>query len=135
MDSLNYIAKEVDGAYDLLQYLSNKYEVFLTSNAPYDQQWNRLKIADMLKYVKKIYASEKVGYSKPNKRFFDHCMNDIGITNKNEIMIIGDSYTADVQGGINSQIETIWFDRYTKEENYSLATYKIHSLYEIMNIL
>ena len=108
MNSLNYIAKEVDGAYDLLQYLSNKYEVFLTSNAPYDQQWNRLKIADMLKYVKKIYASEKIGCAKPNKRFFNYCINDIGITDKNEIIIIGDSYSADVQGGINSQIETSW---------------------------
>ena len=135
VNSLNYIAKEVDGAYDLLQYLSNKYEVFLTSNASYDQQWNRLKIADMLKYVKKIYASEKIGCAKPNKRFFNYCINDIGITDKNEIMIIGDSYSADVQGGINSQIETIWFDRTKKGINDSLATYKINSLYEIMNIL
>lgn len=135
VNSLNYIAKEVDGAYDLLRYLSNKYEVFLTSNAPYDQQWNRLKIADMLKYIKKIYASERIGYAKPSKRFFDYCIDDIGIVDKNEVMIIGDSYTADVQGGFNSQIDTIWFDRNKKEISDSLATYRISSLYEIMNIL
>lgn len=133
--SLDYIAVAVEGALELLEYLSKKYTVYLTSNAPYQQQITRLKIADMLKYVDKVYTSEKIGHSKPSKEFFDFCIQDLNIVDREEIVIIGDSYTADVQGGINSNIDTIWFDRTNKSRLDMQASYRVSFLHEILNIL
>lgn len=110
VESLNYVAKPVKDAYKLLDYLAGKYTICLTSNAPYGQQINRLKIADMHKYARKIYISEKIGHSKPNKEFFDHCINDLGVIDLEDIILIGDSYSADVKGAINSNLDVIWLD-------------------------
>lgn len=135
IDSLNYIAVAVDGAYELLEYLHPRYTVCLTSNAPYHQQINRLKIADMLKYVYKVYTSERIGHSKPSRVFFDHCIADLNIEDRKDIVIIGDSYTADVQGGINSNIKTIWFDRENLKIKDIKADYRVNALSEILKIL
>ena len=135
LESLHEIAEEVEGATNLLEYLSRRYDVSLTSNAPYHQQLNRLKKADMLRFVNRIYVSEKIGYPKPHKEFFDYCLKDLEITDKKEVIIIGDSYTSDIQGGINSHIDTIWFDRTNVQKQDLQYNYRVHSLNDIFAIL
>lgn len=59
----------IDGAYDMLSYLKEKYVLCAASNGPYAQQLHRLEIADMRKYFSYIFVSEKVGVSKPATGF------------------------------------------------------------------
>lgn len=131
---LDFIAEQVDGAKELLIYLSNRFDIYLTSNAPYSQQENRLKIANLLQYTKKIYASGNIGYSKPDVRFFEYCMKDIDAP-KEDIIIIGDSYTADIQGGLNSGIDTLWFNPKNHDCLGEKPTYEVSCLLDICNIL
>lgn len=96
----------VEGAMELLQYLSAKYIICIVSNAPYDQQMGRLKAAGMLPYIQYIFISERLGCSKPGKGFFDACFEQLGSVNKEEVMIIGDSMTADIAGGVTYGLKT-----------------------------
>ena len=69
---LNLSAVPVEGAEEILTYLKQqKYCLCAASNGPYDQQINRLKKADMLKYFAHCFVSEKVGADKPSQRFFE----------------------------------------------------------------
>ena len=126
----------VDGAYDILDYLSEKYTVSVASNASYWQQIKRLTNSDMLKYFSNIFNSEQIGYPKPEKKFFDACFEKFGNIPKDEVIIIGDSLSADINGGAAYGIKTLWFN-YDKipVPKDSKADFIVKSLDEIKNIL
>lgn len=139
---LNLTAVPVAGAEEILIYLNEKeYCLCAASNGPYDQQINRLKKADMLKYFKHCFVSEKMGADKPGRQFFDNCMKELPGILPSECMMIGDSMTADIAGGHAYGMSTCWFlssvEKYTaeKKKGGQQADYIIHSLREVMDIL
>lgn len=92
------------GAYELLEYLSDRYVLCAASNGPYEQQINRLKVADMHKYFKHFFISEKIGTQKPGRKFFNYCFKELRKTELPELLpeeaiMIGDSVSADIEGG------------------------------------
>ena len=119
-ECLNESAIPVEGAMDMLEYLSGKYILCTASNGPYNQQVHRLELAGMLDYFRHNFISEKIGVSKPAKEFFDTALAELNAKQQargdaeilpSEIMIIGDSLTSDMAGGIGSGMKTCWFDR------------------------
>lgn len=116
--TLKNIAIPVDGALDMLCELSKAYRVFAASNASYDMQIARLTNAGMLQYFEAVFVSEKLGHVKPSREFFECCMKNIGDYCKDEVVILGDSLSADIGGGKAFGIKTCHFDRgYPKETN------------------
>ena len=126
MDSLSMQCEYVPGAYELILELSKNYILCIASNGKYDVQVNRLKKANIFELFDKVYVSSKIGYNKPSKEFFDYIFNDYKNYNKNEFVIIGDRLDSDILGGINSGIDTIWFNRNNKvsdiKPKYSFKT-------------
>ena len=134
--NLFHCAEHVNGAFDLLNYLSDKYLLFAASNGLQKQQENRLEIAGFSRFFKDVFTSERMGESKPNYQFFEGCLKAIGNLEKSEIIIIGESLTADVQGGNDFGIPSCWFN-YQNEENLSGVepNYVVYSLEQIKDIL
>ena len=126
----------VDGAKEILLYLSEKYYVAVASNSELAQQEKRLKKADMLKYISKIFTSEEIGFAKPSEGFFAHCENELPQLERDEIILIGDSVTADIEGAKKFGFKTCWFN-FARKENpvCEKADYIINNLAEIKNIL
>lgn len=124
----------IEGAVDILEYCSAKYPLYVVTNGIADTQYKRIGDSGIGKYFRGIYISEEVGYAKPDKRFFDHCMNDAGLANPEEILIIGDSLTSDMQGGLNAGLRTCWFRPAgaTCEHTFD---YEIEHLSELKEIL
>ncbi len=132
---INSVAITIDYAKELLEYLSKKYKLYATSNSTYEQQISRLKNAGFEKYFDGYFISEKVGYEKPSKEFFDKCFESLPYS-KMEVILIGDSPTADIKGGEQYGIETIWFDhRGEKLPSGVSASYTVNHLKQIENIL
>ena len=129
-------AYAVTGAYDLLDYLKDKYEMYIVSNGFRFVQESRLKIGDFNKYFNNIFVSEDIGIPKPAKEFFDYCFKSLDNPDKNDVILIGDSLSADIKGGNDYGIDTIWFNK-NGEENLSAITptYTVNKLSEIKNIL
>ena len=136
-----------EGAIDLVKYLSSRYILGIASNGPYAQQVNRLKIAGILDDFQYIFVSEKIGASKPAKDFFQSCFEEMNrqsgktdrkkeIIRPEEVMIIGDSMTSDMAGGISFGMKTCFYNRkgITLPEN-SGVDYVVNKLKEIENIL
>ncbi len=126
----------VEGAYDLLDYLKGKYKLYIVSNGFRFVQESRLKIGDFEKYFDGLFVSEDIGIPKPAKEFFDYCFERLGNPLKEDTLLIGDSLSADIIGGINYGIDTIWFNKNGDALPESIEpTYIVNSLNEIMNIL
>jgi len=130
-----------DGAIDVLEYLKGKYMLCVVSNGPYDQQINRLKIGGLDKYFSHVFISGKVGHQKPSKEFFDVCFNEIKETDipdlkPEDVIIVGDSMTADIAGGKHYGLSTCLYAYYKEpDRDFDLVDYKIKNLSEIKNVL
>lgn len=114
-DQLFESAIPVDGSMDLLLYLNKKYPLFAASNGPYRQQVNRLQIAGMLPYFSGLCISEEMGCSKPSDEFYQICLDRIcekagSRIRPEEVMVIGDSLTADIAGGKRAGMKTCFYN-------------------------
>ena len=128
--------KFVDGADELVKYLSSKYDLYVASNSLLETQISRLTSAGLYKYFKNIFVSDTIGYQKPTKEFFESCFCHIPNFKKEETIIIGDSLSSDIKGGCRVGIKTCWFNPNRIENNTEFkADYEITSLDEIKNIL
>lgn len=100
----------IPGAEALLEALRGKYRLFLVSNGNIPVQNSRLDSAGIRGYFENIFISEAVGVNKPERAFFDHCFAAIGGFVPEEAIIVGDSLTSDIRGGLNAGIRTCWFN-------------------------
>ncbi len=126
----------LDGAEELLKTLSQRYRLYLVSNGTFRVQEGRLQSAGITPLFDGVYVSEKVGAEKPSTQFFNNVFADIGDVDKAASVIIGDSLTSDMRGGINAGIKTVWFNRLGEEPPADIKPdYEVKSLSEIPEIL
>ncbi len=100
----------VTGAEEMLERLSARYDLYLVTNGIAEVQDPRLAASGILPYFKGVFISERVGYMKPQKEYFDSVFSVIGEDRREGSVIVGDSLTSDILGGINAGIPTIWFN-------------------------
>lgn len=128
-------SEPVDGANSLLDYLGRKYIVCAASNASYAQQVKRLANAGMSAYLDKIFISEQIGFSKPQKEFFEKCFEKISPIQPYETIMIGDSLTADIEGGAKFGMKTCWYNHNNSAVESSLPDITVRSLNDIKKYL
>ncbi len=130
-----------EGAMELLEYLNGKYTLCVASNGPYHQQVNRLKLSGMLPYFYELFISEEMGCSKPSQEFFSTCMHRLSSKVKQkikpcEIMIIGDSLSSDMAGGIQFGLQTCFYNPHNASvPSHMELNYNVSSLKDIKYIL
>lgn len=126
----------VDGALEVLEILKDNYDLYIVSNGTATVQEKRIKSADISKYFKEIFISQQIGYNKPRLEFFEECFKHIPNFTKDETIIVGDSLSSDIKGGINAGIHTCWFNL---RKNPSLVDivpeYTIDKISELPNLL
>ena len=124
----------VDGIEDLLLYLSDKYKIFTASNGIFKMQENRLKKSNLDKYFDNVFVSDKIGFEKPDKKFFQKIM-DLTKFSNDDLIMIGDSIKSDIIGAKNSKIKSIYFNKEDKKISDKNFTYQVKNLSEIKKIL
>jgi 2-haloacid dehalogenase len=125
----------IDGAPELLEELSRKYELYVVSNGTAVVQDRRVSESGIEKYFKKIFISQRVGADKPSKEFFDYCFSHIEGFSKEQAIIVGDSLTSDILGGKNAGILTCHFNPKGKQNGKITADYEIKELSELPRLL
>lgn len=100
----------IEGAPELLDALDGNYRLFLVSNGNLSVQEGRLTKSGIKRYFSGIFVSEVLGAEKPDKRFFDLAFAQIAEFDPARAVIVGDSLTSDILGGIHAGICTIWFN-------------------------
>lgn len=121
---------------DVLEHLSKYYDLYIVTNGVSKTQYNRLYKSHIDKYFINIFVSEDIGYQKPMKEYFDYCFARISDFQLKKTLIIGDSLSSDILGGINAGIDTCWI--HTAHMTHTtdiIPTYSIRDLRELYDIL
>lgn len=124
------------GAEAVVQALAKKYRIYIASNGNSSVQIPRLAASGLNAYIEKAFISEALGQNKPAKAYFDLCFAQIPNFDPRQAVMVGDSLTSDIQGGINAGIPTIWFNPAGKSNTTDIRpTYEIQDLTQLDAIL
>lgn len=97
-------------ALPLLELLYPCYDLYLVSNGTASVQDSRIAAAGIGRFFKARFISQRVGFEKPDPRFFDCCFAALPGLERGEALIVGDSLTSDIKGGLNAGVPTCWFN-------------------------
>ena len=125
-----------DNSYELLKSLKGRVKQYAVTNGTKTAQDRKLEKSGLIDIFEGVFISEVVGIEKPGIGFFEHVWDQIGIYEKNEIMIVGDSLTSDIQGGNNAEIVCCWYNPKGIENESGLKIdFEIDNLQKIVGIL
>ena len=126
----------ISGAEEVCKYLFNKYKIVILTNGIREVQLSRIGNSPLNKYVNQVITSEETGYKKPDVRIFNYAFNKIGHANKKATIIVGDSLSSDIQGGINYGISACWYNSTGEKNRTGLSPdYEIKDLRELLKLL
>ena len=124
------------GAEELLEELYGKYPLYIVSNGNISVQDGRIASAGIAGYFEEIFISQRIGFDKPRKEFFDACFAKIPGFDRERAIIVGDSLTSDIRGGINAGIKTCWYNPRGKAAREDIRPdYCITALNELPGLL
>lgn len=124
----------ITGAAELLEYLYPKYDIYAASNGANDQQINRLTKGKIIGYMSGVFTSQLLGVQKPEKAFFEKCL-ELMHRDSNEVMMIGDSLSADICGAKNAGIKTCLYSPNKNILAHECADIVVSDLYDIKNFI
>ena len=124
------------GAEEAVDALSKKYRLFLASNGTASVQKGRMTSANLYRFFEKVFVSQEIGYNKPSKAYFDACFAQIPDFDPKKAMIVGDSLSSDIKGGIQAGIATVWVNPNHLPANPAIpADYEIEALSQLEALL
>ena len=123
------------GAEEAVDALSKKYRLFLASNGTASVQKGRMTSANLYRFFETVFVSQEIGHNKPSKAYFDACFSSIPGFDKEKAMIVGDSLSSDIKGGINAGIKTVWVNPDHKDCGEIKPDYEIEYLHQLEALL
>ena len=135
-----YLAQQgqvFSGAMELLDSLIDRgYELYAATNGITTIQTGRMAQSGLAPYFNQVFISEQLQTQKPDALFYEKIGQQIAGVSKEKTLMIGDSLTADIQGGNNAGIDTIWYNPHHLE-NHTQAqpTYEVDSYQALLELL
>lgn len=124
------------GAQEAVEALSKKYRLFLVSNGTASVQKGRMTSADLYPYFEKVFVSQELGHNKPSIAYFEKAFAQIPDFDPQKALIVGDSLTSDILGGINAGIATCWVNPHHLPKRADIpADYEIEGIYQLEALL
>ena len=118
IDQLSTFNNLFDGTFEILDYLSSKYQLHIITNGFEEAQEKKLATSNIKHYFKTVTNSEMVGVKKPNPKIFNFAL-DIAKAKSSESIMIGDSLEADIEGAHKIGMDTIHFDYKDSDINHN----------------
>ena len=125
------------GVEDLLKKLIHQgFELYAATNGITFIQTGRLEQSGIAPYFKEIFISEQLHTQKPDAAFYEKIGARIPNFDKDHALMIGDSLSADIQGGNNADIDTIWYNSHHLEnKTKAQPTYEVDSYQALLELL
>lgn len=129
----NYL---LDGALEICEKLSKTHSLYIITNGIKDVQEGRFGTSPLKPFFKEIFISETVGAEKPSIEYFRYVKDHVEGYSAKDALVIGDSLSSDIAGGIAAGIDVCWFNPQNKSapEGYSIH-YTISKLSELEAIV
>jgi 2-haloacid dehalogenase len=125
-----------DHALEVIHALVPQVKQYAVTNGTRVAQKRKLSNSGLDKLLEKAFISDEIGIEKPMIGFFEAVWAEIGSFAGDEVMIIGDSLTSDMQGGVNAGILTCWYNPKGLANSSGLKIdYEIKDLEEVLDII
>ncbi|PSW62880.1 dUMP phosphatase [Photobacterium kishitanii] len=130
------ICTPLAGAKSMLEALSQHAKLGIITNGFTALQDIRLERTGFADFFDVLIISEQVGVAKPDVKIFDYACQQMNITQRQQVLMVGDNPHSDILGGINAGMDTCWLNSDQKPQPKGITpTYTIASLAELQTIL
>jgi len=100
----------VEGAFELLEYLSEKgYMLHILSNGFKEVTYRKCELSGIQNYFKTITSADELNVRKPQPEIYEYALKKAN-AKKEESIMIGDDWIADVEGALSFGIDAVFFD-------------------------
>ena len=130
------------GAESVVRSLASTHRLLLATNGISDIQRRRFGASVLADSFEDMVISDEIGVAKPHPAFFDEVFHRMGNPAKGHVLMVGDSLSSDIAGGIGYGIDTCWFDHRALGESAPLKhepplepTYRILELEELLGVV
>ncbi len=135
MENLSKMSYLIEGAEELCEKLYGKVKMYIVTNGVEYIQKGRFSKCPITKYFDDIFISGVIGFEKPDINYFIKVEELIGF-DKGKTLIVGDSLSSDIKGGLNYGIDTCWYNPSCKPTpqgmNITYVANDFHSIYEFI---
>jgi len=133
-------AQLMTGAEAVVRALAGSFRLALITNGLSDVQRPRLALSPIGAYFSEVAISEEIGVAKPAPAYFEAVFDRIAARfprpAKNRVLVIGDSLSSDIQGGVSFGLPTCWFNPTGQPlPNGLRPTYEIRRLEEVLALV
>jgi len=123
------------GGLEAVQALKGSVLQCAVTNGTRIAQRKKLTLSGLGDLFDGVCSSHAIGVETPNAAFFDAVWQAIGSYAREEVLIVGDSLTSDIQGGNNAGIKACWFNPHRSPAPADLRVdYDITELSEVPEI-
>lgn len=127
-----------DDSLTLVKSLQGHYRQYVVTNGVTGVQESKLRLSGLAEVMDGVFISEMIGHAKPGRIFFEYCLERLEEKDRGRILIVGDSMTSDILGGMQAGIRTCWYNPKGQSCDYPYrADYEIfvlQQLYEVLGI-
>lgn len=127
----------VPGAAETLAALHPDWTLAIATNADASTEADirsALRRVDLDQWLDKVYCFKSIGHKKPSPEFFSYILNDLHLAPE-QVLMVGDNYTADVLGAVNFGLRAVWFNERDNENHAGERVHTIHRLEELLSIV
>jgi 2-haloacid dehalogenase len=124
----------IDGAHEVVHELKTRHRLALVTNGLAEVQRPRLENSSLRGCFEHVFISEEMGAAKPSAAYFEAVFEAIGQPAREQVLIIGDSLSSDMRGGLDFGIATCWYNPGGKSTDLPV-THKIARLGELVELV
>lgn len=136
VEALSRQSHLIDGALELIRALYGHCRLYIVTNGITSVQKSRFGRCALAPYFDRCFISEEMGFAKPDRRFFDLVASSVPNFIPEETIVIGDSLSSDIQGGINAGLDTCWYNPNGQNApSHMNSTYTVSRLEDIQDII
>lgn len=123
------------GALTVVEALRGRVRQCVVTNGNAVVQYPKLRRSGLDKLMDGVFVSEELGAEKPTKAFFDVVLTALALSPE-ECLIVGDSLTSDMRGGVNAHLRTCWYNpRGSANHTEVKPDCEIRSLEQVLDLL
>lgn len=125
-----------DDSLNVVKALHGRVKQYVVSNGTIVAQTKKLERSGLGRWMNGIFLSEELGAEKPSPAFFDQVFAALPDLNKADMLLVGDSLTSDMRGGLLAGIPTCWYNPNRLPRPADMAMdYEIQDLHQVLSLL